>query len=216
MLAAAELPVPAAADQALVELRATKAARARPARGARRVTTLPAARPITGGPTVLPVLRSTTRAGTRWLRVRLPGRPNGRTGWITADRTRRTHTVWRLVVRTRARQVVVHRRGQVVRRFSAVVGKPSTPTPHGSFFVEESVRMVPGSVGAPFALALSARSNVLQEFAGGPGQIAIHGVGGIGGTPGTAASHGCVRLSDAAIRWLAARMAPGAPVDVVG
>ena len=44
--------------------------------------------------------------------------------------------------------------------------------------------MLPGSAGAPFALALSARSNVLQEFEGGPGQIAIHGVANLGGTPG--------------------------------
>nr|MDP9491050.1 L,D-transpeptidase [Actinomycetota bacterium] len=64
------------------------------------------------------------------------------------------------------------------------------------------------------ALALSARSNVLQEFAGGPGQIAIHGVANIGGTLGTASSHGCVRLADRSIRWLAARIAPGVPVSI--
>jgi len=34
--------------------------------------------------------------------------------------------------------------------------------------------------GGPFALALSARSNVLQEFDGGPGQIAIYGRDGPG------------------------------------
>ena len=68
--------------------------------------------------------------------------------------------------------------------------------------------------GAPFALALSARSNVLQEFAGGPGQIAMHGVANIGGTLGTAASHGCVRLGGRSIRWLAARIAPGVPVTI--
>ncbi len=74
--------------------------------------------------------------------------------------------------------------------------------------------MLPGSAGAPFALALSARSNVLQEFEGGPGQIAIHGVGNLGGTSGTAVSHGCVRLADRSIRWLAARLAPGVTVAI--
>ena len=74
--------------------------------------------------------------------------------------------------------------------------------------------MLPGSAGAPFALALSARSDVLQEFEGGPGQIAIHGVGSLGGTPGTAVSHGCVRLANRDIRWLAARIAPGVPVTI--
>ncbi len=74
--------------------------------------------------------------------------------------------------------------------------------------------MLPGSAGTPFALALSARSNVLQEFAGGPGQTAIHGLGNVGGTPGTAVSHGCVRLDDRSIRWLAARIGPGVPVTI--
>ena len=59
---------------------------------------------------------------------------------------------------------------------SAIVGKPSTPTPHGRFFVEESVRMPPGSAGGPFALALSAHSDALRTFEGGSGQVAIHGV----------------------------------------
>ncbi len=74
--------------------------------------------------------------------------------------------------------------------------------------------MLPGSAGGPFALALSARSNVLQEFGGGSGQIALHGLAHLGGTPGTAVSHGCVRLDDPSIRWMAARIAPGVPVTI--
>ncbi len=70
------------------------------------------------------------------------------------------------------------------------------------------------SAGAPFALALSARSNVLQEFEGGPGQIAIHGIENLGGTLGTAESHGCIRLDTQAITWLANRIAPGTPVTI--
>jgi lipoprotein-anchoring transpeptidase ErfK/SrfK len=172
-------------------------------------------RPITGGRTVLPVVgRATTKGGVRWLRIMVPGRPNGRKGWIRQRATALTTTSWRLVVRTSSRRVHVYRRGRLVRRFAAVVGKPSTPTPHGHFFVEESVRMLPGSAGAPYALALSARSNVLQEFGGGPGQIAMHGVANLGGTPGTAVSHGCVRLANRHIGWLAARIAPGAPITI--
>ena len=74
--------------------------------------------------------------------------------------------------------------------------------------------MLSGAAGGPYAFALSARSNVLQEFAGGPGQIAIHGVANLGGTPGTAVSHGCVRLSNQHISWLVSRIAPGAPVTI--
>jgi lipoprotein-anchoring transpeptidase ErfK/SrfK len=117
-------------------------------------------------------------------------------------------------VRTSSRRVLVYRRGRLVRSFAAIVGKQSTPTPHGRFFVEESVRMLPGSAGAPFALALSARSNVLQEFEGGPGQIAVHGVANLGGTLGTAISHGCIRLATRSIRWMATRIAAGVPVTI--
>jgi lipoprotein-anchoring transpeptidase ErfK/SrfK len=44
-------------------------------------------------------------------------------------------------------------------------------------------------------LATSARSNVLQEFDGGPGQIALHGTDHLSGALGTAASHGCIRMA---------------------
>ena len=58
------------------------------------------------------------------------------------------------------------------------MGTPATPTPPGKFFIEEAVALAPGHAGGPFALATSARSNVLQEFEGGPGQIALHGTPG--------------------------------------
>jgi lipoprotein-anchoring transpeptidase ErfK/SrfK len=108
----------------------------------------------------------------------------------------------------------VLRLGRVVRRFSVVIGAPATPTPIGRYFVEETVRLAPGTVSGPFALALSARSSVLQEFDGGPGQIALHGRTGLGGRLGTAVSHGCIRLADADVRWLADRIGPGVRVTV--
>jgi lipoprotein-anchoring transpeptidase ErfK/SrfK len=146
----------------------------------------------------------------------LPGRPDGSTGWIAQNGTRRLFTGWRIIVDLAARRVAVYSGGRVVKSFKAVVGKPSTPTPTGQFFVEETVQMQPGEAGGPFALALSARSNVLQEFEGGPGQIGIHGRDDLGGTLGTAVSHGCIRLDTASIDWLTARIGPGTPVTIYG
>ena len=164
---------------------------------------------------MLPVLgRTIAKDGIAWLLVMLPGRPNGTRGWIEQSGTERATTSWRMVVNTASRRLLVFRGGHLVRAFSAIVGKPSTPTPHGQFFVEESVRMPPGSAGGPFALALSAHSDVLRRFEGGSGQIAIHGVANLSGAAGTASSHGCVRLADRDIRWLAARIAPGVPVEI--
>jgi lipoprotein-anchoring transpeptidase ErfK/SrfK len=185
--------------------------RAGPAARTAAVGAVPGRTPITGVRTVLPVL---TQRG-HWLKVQLPGRPNGHTGWIERTATLASSTAWRIRVTTSRRLVTVYRAGRFVRSFTAIVGKPSTPTPLGRFFVEESIALPPSAVGAPFALALSARSNVLQEFDGGPGQIALHGLDNVGGTLGTAVSHGCVRLADATMRWLAARIPAGTPVIVV-
>ena len=173
-------------------------------------------RPLTGERTVLPVLGDARAAdGGRWLHVRLPGRPNGHTGWIEQPGTFASKTSWHLVVHTSTRRVIVYQRGRPVRIIKAVVGKPSTPTPHGEFFVEEAIQLRASAVGAPYALALSARSTVLQEFDGGPGQIGIHGLANVGGVPGSAVSHGCVRLDAAAMRWLVARIGPGVPVTII-
>jgi lipoprotein-anchoring transpeptidase ErfK/SrfK len=207
-------PALRATEQLAMLNRATEAF-SNPNRGSRPVATVSKTRPITGEQTVLPVTAHATAAhGATWLRVLLPGRPNSHTGWIPARSTTPALTKWQITIRISARQVTVLHGGHRARAFKAVVGKPSTPTPQGRFFVEETVQLNQHEVGAPYALALSARSNVLQEFAGGPGQIALHGTNNIGGIPGTAASHGCIRLDTQAITWLATRIAPGTPVTI--
>jgi lipoprotein-anchoring transpeptidase ErfK/SrfK len=210
-------PPPAAAAalpsaRPLVTLLHSHVARVRPDAGAQRIEAVPSRRPLTRVRTVLPVLGQAAHGS--WLRVRLPGRPNGHTGWIAAARTRSGATEWRIEVDLSARRVTVFRGGQVERRFRAVVGKPSTPTPRGRFFVEEALAL--GSApGGPFALATSARSNVLQEFEGGPGQIALHGRNQLSGALGSASSHGCVRLGTKAIVWLSRRIGAGTPLAIV-
>jgi lipoprotein-anchoring transpeptidase ErfK/SrfK len=207
-------PPPVTRTQEVATLLVSQEALSKPGRGSPRLGLVQARRPITEQQTMLPVLGHRTVRGLRWLHVRLPGRPNGRTGWIVRRGTVSTRTSWHVVVDTSARQVAVYRSGRRARVFAAVVGKASTPTPLGEFFVEETIKLPPNAVGAPFALALSARSNVLQEFAGGPGQIALHGLRNVGGVPGTAVSHGCVRLDTGAMLWLVARIGPGVPVTI--
>jgi lipoprotein-anchoring transpeptidase ErfK/SrfK len=203
------------ATQELVVLLDAHGVHQAPASGSPTVTVLAARRPITGEQTTVPVIaRSIAIGGARWLQVMLPGRPNGSTGWISQEDTRALVTAWAIVVDIGARRVDVYSDARRTRSFQAVVGKPSTPTPTGRFFVEETLRMSPAEAGGPFALALSARSDVLQEFEGGPGQIAIHGRENLGGTLGSAASHGCIRLATASIEWLAARIGPGTPVTI--
>lgn len=213
--ARAAAPATVQAAQVLAALQNAHQAYASPTPSSKPLQVVQARRPLTGEQTVLPVLgERLDSAGQRWLDVRLPGRPNRQTGWIRARATRAGLTRWHIVVDTSTRRVTVYRNGRPLRVFRAVVGKPSTPTPHGEFFVEESIQLRSHDVGAPFALALSARSDVLQEFDGGPGQIALHGLDNVGGVLGTAASHGCVRLADASMRWLVTRVGPGVPVTI--
>ncbi len=188
--------------------------------GGRQEAKISAQRPITGEATTLPVLVRTRGPGAPWLLVRLPGRllpgaPNGRTGWIKAAHLKLWVIRWHIAVSLHQRLTRIYDGGRLIRSYRVVVGAPASPTPTGQFFVEENVAEPSSFPGAPYALATSARSAVFTEFDGGPGQVALHGVGGgLGGTPGTAESHGCVRFATAAITWLAARIYPGTPVTI--
>jgi lipoprotein-anchoring transpeptidase ErfK/SrfK len=204
-----------AVSQPLVVLLHDHIARTRPDVEAQRIEAVAARRPLTRVRTILPVLgNATSHDGRSWVQVRLPGRPNGHKGWIPASQTRSATTGWHIAVKLSAHQVTIYRDGRVERRFTAVVGKRSTPTPSGQFFIEEALALSSRAPGGPFALASSARSSVLQEFEGGPGQIALHGTNHLAGTLGTAVSHGCIRLSTRAITWLARRIGAGVPLTI--
>ena len=171
-----------------------------------------------GGEVQYLVLRSRLVDGRRWLRVRLPGRPNDAAGWIPADVTRDSTTPWRIAISTGRARLTVERAGRRVVSFPAVVGKPATPTPHGLFAIDEPIHQPPGSELGPWALFLTAHSRVLDDYGGGPGRIAIHGRAGplLADPLGTAASHGCIRVPNARVRWLAKIAINGTPVEVVG
>ncbi len=181
------------------------------------LATISAVRPLTRQQTALPVIaESRDDQGARWLRVRLPGRPNGQTGWIRAASARLVSSPWRLVVIRARREALLLNDGKPVEEFSTVVGAPATPTPRGQFFVVEHVAQADGSPLGRWALATSAHSSVLQEFDGGPGQIALHGRRGpLAIDPlGTAASHGCIRFDNAVVARLARLLPNGTPVEI--
>jgi lipoprotein-anchoring transpeptidase ErfK/SrfK len=193
------------------------ALRSRPA-GGRVVWRATTRAPWSGGPHVLLVLDSRVdEAGRTWLRVALPIRPNGTTGWLPADRTLVARRRWWVAVSTEHRLLSVYHDGHLVRRARAVVGAPGTPTPHGLFAVYDPVRQpdAGGFIG-PWALHLTAFSNTLDNYGGGPGRIALHGRSGasLADPLGTARSHGCVRLDNDVVRWLAGHVPRGTPVQI--
>lgn len=197
----------------LIDQRVT--ARAHPSPRAGVVGQVEARTPLTGSQTVLPVLQTARGpAGGRWLRVRLPMRPNSASGWVPADTGRIRRTPWRIIVHRGAHRALILQGGKVKASYPIVVGHPATPTPLGAFFVVEKIRVAPGVTEGPWALATSAYSNVLHEFAGGPGQVALHGIVGLSAPLGTSASHGCIRFGNEAITWIATHVDNGTPVMV--
>jgi lipoprotein-anchoring transpeptidase ErfK/SrfK len=192
---------------------------ARSAPGAGRIrTVIPTSAVGDGGPVVLLVLGSRlTPGGTTWLRVMLPQRPNGVSGWIDSDLVELTRTPWRIDVSVHSRTVSLLRGGRVLDSWRAVVGKPSTPTPRGLYAIYERVRQPsPHDFLGTWALLLTAFSPVLHNFDGGPGQVAIHGRGGASllDPLGSARSHGCIRLDNSAVDVLAVDAAEGTPVQI--
>lgn len=173
----------------------------------------------TGNATRLMVLGARyDRDGLPWLDVQLPIRPNGTDAWIPADTALVSHTPWFARVRVASRAVEVYREGRRVKRVRAVVGAPGTPTPRGQFAIyEEAPRPGANDFLGPWALHLTAFSDVLTNYGGGPGRVAIHGRGPESRREaplGAAASHGCVRIDNGPIRWMQRHLDPGTPVRI--
>jgi hypothetical protein len=134
-----------------------------------------------------------------WLQVYLPTRPNNATGWVRAGdvRVSAEPTEWSVKVDLANYRVTVLHNGVVEFEADAAIGSPENPTPTGTFYTTDPIdlRDQPGTGYGVFAIGLSGHSDVLTDFAGGDGQIAIHGTDNPGDI-GRAISHGCVRLNN--------------------
>jgi lipoprotein-anchoring transpeptidase ErfK/SrfK len=177
--------------------------------GAEVIATLP---PTTtfGSPRALGVLEQ--RDG--WLHVAVPVRPNGTTGWVPADGVQLVSVSHALTVDLAARTLTLTDAGEVVLTTPVAIGTEEFPTPTGTFYVVDKLDTGDdGGAYGPIALGLSGFSDVLTEFAGGDGQVGIHGTNDPG-TIGEAVSHGCVRVPNDVIVRLAEELPLGTPVTI--
>jgi lipoprotein-anchoring transpeptidase ErfK/SrfK len=156
-----------------------------------------------------------TAAGDTWLKVLLPRRPNGSSGWVRRDQVRIRPITREVVVDLSSRTASLLEDRHKVRSFRVGVGTAGTPTPTGRFYV--TVKLRPPQISAAaygaWALGLSGYSEVHQSFGTGDGQIALHGTykPWLLGRP---VSNGCVRMDNATITLLAETLPLGSPVTI--
>ena len=147
--------------------------------------------------------------------------PPGRTAtraWVNADRVRLSRTRWRVEIdrsaRTGSTSCATAGPCAASRRSWA---RPPRPRRSAASRSPRLARQPdPDGFLGPFALHLTAHSDVLDDYGGGPGRVAIHGRGGESLTDplGSARSHGCIRVDNAEVRFLARHLVAGVPVTV--
>ncbi len=146
-----------------------------------------------------------------WYRISIPGRPNGRTGWVPASSIQvKPVDRWLVVFRGQRRfELVVH--GRVVRSGPVAIGAPGMETPLGLYYVQAKYRPSEPVLGA-YAFETSGYSK-LSDWPGG-GVVGVHGTN----TPqliGQAVSHGCVRMRNEDVEFLRSIVRVGTPIKIV-
>ena len=153
------------------------------------------------------------RHGVLWERVGLAVLPNGTQGWVP----RAVLGGWsfddtRLVVDRKRLTATLLEGGRVIFHTRVAIGAPGTPTPAGKFYVRDRLSDFESPMYGPLAFGTNARSPTLTDWPGG-GVVGIHGTDQPRLIPGRV-SHGCVRMTNAAIVRLGKLMPIGTAVTI--
>jgi hypothetical protein len=162
-----------------------------------------------GSPRVFAVAR---QRGS-WLGVITPLRRDGELGWVRFDaaKLKRYWTRYSLRVLLSTRTLELRYDGRVLGRYMVTVGAAGSGTPRGRFGITDALKFGHSPFYGCCALALSGHQEHLPLGWLGGDRIAIHGTPG---PVGYAASHGCIRATDATMHALFRRVPLGAPVFV--
>jgi len=162
---------------------------------------------------VLAVAAKRSKQGkVSWYKITVPGRPNGRTGWVRAPHVSIRSMPWQVVVYRESRVVQLWKRNELVNTARVAVGAPGMETPTGLYFVTVRFKPLQEPFLGSFAFETSAYSK-LSEWPGG-GVVGLHGTT----APhllGQAVSHGCVRLSNQTADFLRDRIPLGTPIRIL-
>jgi lipoprotein-anchoring transpeptidase ErfK/SrfK len=150
-----------------------------------------------------------------WVKVALPVRPNGSSGWVQLEKVSLKRTPFRLKVALGAHELRLFKDGALSQTFPIGVGTSETPTPGGTYYLRVLIKTTnPSGAYGPYAYGLNGFSQVLNDFAGGDGVIGLHGTNDPSSI-GKDVSHGCIRLRNADITTLAKILPLGTPVEIL-
>ena len=156
----------------------------------------------------------TARRADGWIRVLLPVRPNGTTGWVRSTDVSVSQVAYKVQVQLGAHRITVLDNGTSIYAGPIADGAPSTPTPVGHYYVRVLIKAEnPHTVYGPYAYGLSSHSNALTSFEGGDGETGIHG-NDDASVLGSSVTHGCIRIDNDEITRLAKILPLGTPVDI--
>jgi hypothetical protein len=168
-----------------------------------------------GFPEVYLLLRARFDAqGEEWIELRIPGRPNGRVGWVRRDALGAMHVTHRLVVVDRERlRLSVYGFGRLLWSAPVGIGAAGMPTPPGHFWIREEFKIHdPASGYYPYAFG-TADYSTLTDWPRG-GVVGIHGPYYQPWSIPGRISHGCIRLRVSDDARLAEYVGPGTPLLV--
>jgi lipoprotein-anchoring transpeptidase ErfK/SrfK len=149
-----------------------------------------------------------------WLGVLSHYLPNSRAGWIPEDAAQLRYEPYTIHVDLSQLRLVVRREGTVVRRVKVAIGRPGHETPTGRYAITDALKVA--GAGSPYgccALALTGRQPNLPAGWTGGDRIAIHGTNR-DDSLGTPASAGCLRASNADMRWMMQHVPVGVQVRI--
>ena len=160
-----------------------------------------------------PLVFVVTQDDGEWLKVRLQARPNQSEGWIKRSDVTLSDIHTHIELVKSSFHLKAWDGDKLVAETDVVIGKDTTFTPVGTFYIAEKIEKSAGGAYGPWILALNGYSESLDSFDGGMPQLAFHGTN----KPeliGTQASNGCVRMPDAIDQMLADQMPPGTPITI--
>jgi lipoprotein-anchoring transpeptidase ErfK/SrfK len=154
------------------------------------------------------------RVKGHWLGVVNVAVGNHRLGWIPSAHVDLTRVDWQLHAILSRHELLVYHDGRVVRHYVIADGKPTAPTPTGTFAVTDKLNT--GDPEGPYGcciLALSAKApHAISDWDGGD-RIAVHSTPDTS-TIGQSVSHGCMHVTIPEGDWLIHHVPLGTPAVI--